>query len=32
MGASNGQQSDLEQELAHMIVSALNLEGVAPEA
>lgn len=30
MGASNGQQSDLEQELAHMIVSALNLEGVAP--
>ena len=32
MAASGGAQSELEQELAHLLVSALNLEGVAPDS
>jgi acyl carrier protein len=32
MGAPSGEQSGLELELARMIVSALNLEDVAPES
>jgi acyl carrier protein len=32
MGASGGAQSEFELELARLLVSALNLDGVAPES